>query len=275
MNSREWDLETCSPRTTGYDQLSAGLVASIIICGFLVLSLATVWLFWGDQEFQHASAFPQPVQWEDGANAEEEYELDEFHGSSGSDLESILLAVEDSVSHLSAIQGADEKGIRTLTGPVIRDPKPIPGGGVPANRWKITFANENIQQYKQQLDQRGIEIGVVSSQTEDVWRIGKLTSGVKVVHSSRGKERESVWFAHSKAKLRRWDRKISEDSGVETEAMLLVHFYPQALVSQIAELELAKLKNLGRKIEDVRKTVIRFHGPDERFSISVSHIEFR
>ena len=102
-----------------------------------------------------------------------------------------MLAVEDSVSHLSAIQGADEKGIRTLTGPVIRDPKPIPGGGVPANRWKITFANENIQQYKQQLDQRGIEIGVVSSQTEDVWRIGKLTSGVKVVHSSRGKERES------------------------------------------------------------------------------------
>lgn len=37
-----------SPKASSYDRFNAGLIASISICGFVVLSLLAVWLFGND-----------------------------------------------------------------------------------------------------------------------------------------------------------------------------------------------------------------------------------
>ncbi len=120
-----------------------------------------------------------------------------------------------------------------------------------------------------------IEIGVIASRKSDIWRVGSLSSKATVAPSSRAKEEDSVWFAHSKPALKRWDQKIAVDSGVVVDGMLFVQFYPERLTSQIAELEAARLKELGREVREVRETAVRIYSFDDGFSISVSGFEFR
>jgi len=276
MTSLIRDVEvdaTRSPRPSRYDRVNAGLIASIIIFGFLVLCLTVVWLFRDSQESRHAPMLVHPVApIEEDEGDIEEQEFDEVvKGANSTDLQSILESVEDAVSQLKAGKGPEGNGIRSVPG--IREPGPPAGKPKPTDRWKITYEIESIQQYKKQLDQLGIEIGVIHSRKNDIWRISELVTGGTVTHSNRESERLSIMFAHSKPILRRWDRGIATESGLETEGMLFVHFYPRNLTDQIAKLEAAKLKELGKELGDVRTTNIAFHRDGEHFSISISGFE--
>jgi len=96
-----------------------------------------------------------------------------------------------------------------------------------------------------------------------------------VAQSSRSEEQSSVWFSHKRPLLRRWDRQIAANSGLLAEDRLFVQFYPTRLVAQIALLEAEKLAELGRTIEDVRKTNISISRSGDQFSVSISDFEFR
>jgi len=265
--------EAFSPAPSRYDQFNAGLIASIIVFGFLFSCLAVVWYFGDDPQFRNASVLVYPGELDERDGNVEEQDFDEIvKGANSSDLQSILESVEDAVSQLKSGEGLDGKGILSMPG--IRDPGPAPSQK-PANRWKIAYEIENRLQYKKQLDQLGIEIGVLHSRDNDIWRIGALATDGRVSHSSRERERLSMMFAHSKPVLKQWDRGIATDAGLKTEGMLFVQFFPENLINQIAELEAAKLKELGKELGDVRTTNIAFQRAGEHFSISISGFVFR
>lgn len=264
----------CSPKASTYDRFSAGLVASIVICGFLVLSLAVIWLFGSKQQAYGLPPTLDPIQIENpDDHSGLEQELDEVVGGSNStELVSLLESIENSVSTKSAGSPGDGKYLPGT--PDDRDPGP--DGTVPkTSKWKVSFEVENIEQYKSQLDFFGIEIGVVASKKDDIWRVAKLSSGAKVIPSNRLKEKSSYYFTHSKPTLKRWDKRIAEEAGIAAEDRIFVQFYPAELIGKIASLEAEKLKELGRELEEVEKTNIRFSKSDGQFSVSITDFEFR
>ena len=272
---RELDVDNrYSPEASSYDRFSAGLIASILLTGFVVLSLLTVWLFGNDHPVRHA-AFPVYPGEKDVDQGGGEQELDSLPGSSSStELVSLVESVEEAVTQTQSQDGGPGGLIGPGT-PGIPNPIRIPQMVPPAQRWKISYEVESIEQYKRQLDFFDIEIGVVASHKSDVWRVGSLSSDATVTYSNRTKEGSSVWFAHTKPALKRWDRRIANESGLLVEEMLFVQFYPAAVQSQIASLEVARLAELGRELDEVLETNIKISGSGDGFEISISGFEFR
>lgn len=267
---------SCSPKPSDYDRFSAGLVASIVISGFVVLSLLMIWLGGGQHQTQ---AIPPLDPWpvippEDPAGLE--HELDEIVGGSDSvELVSLLESIEDAVSPLSADDGSPGVGNSIPGNRLGRDDSLVPPGEIlPSKRWKVSFEVDSLEQYKRQLDFLGIEIGVIDRREDEIWRIGQLATDIKITHSSRAEEQTSVWFAHRHPKLRRWDRQIATNSGLNAKDRIFVQFYPGELVALISRLEARKLEELGRNIEDVRTTNITISRLGDQFSVSVSDLEF-
>ena len=263
-----------SPKASTYDRFSAGLVASIFVSGFVVLSLLMIWLFGNDQvargipPLEPRSAIPI-------VPSGLEQELDEIVGGSNSpELVSLLESIENAVSHQAAQDGSPGKGDSLPGTPGIREPLPITAL-LNTARWKVSYEVENIDRYKRQLDFFGIEIGVVDKHETDIWRIGSLATRVTVTHSTRAQEELSTWFAHSKPTLRRWDRKISKESGIAVQDRLFIQFYPPELVATISKLEEEKLQSLGRKLDEVEQTNVAFSESGGHFLVSVTDFEFR
>lgn len=274
---RTWETGlSTSPRTSRYDCLHAGLVATILVVGFIVVALLTVWIC-GDLDRPNPSVplVPTPNESSEDNGGGEEVDLDTVAGSSNSELESAFEVIEEAVSHKVAAHGDPNGGV--ITGIGIRDPGPPRVlSDSPMKRWKIRYETSNRDQYKQQLDYFGIEIGVLHSRRNDVWRVGELsTKGGVVVHSNREDEGDSAWFSHSNRRLRGWDREIAQGAGVAVEETLSVQFFPQSLMAQIQKLEAEKLEELGRELSEVRKTLVTLQPSGEQFSISISAFEFR
>lgn len=272
---REFNVDNrCSPRVSAYDHFNAGLIAAIVVCGFVVVSLLVVWLFGAQQESREVPLdFDDPVVIEDPAGLEED--LDEVVGGSNSaELVSLLESVEESVSNQKADKGSPRIGGSLPGRPDVRLPDPIPSDSH-SSRWKISFEVDGLKQYKRQLDFFGIEIGVIDSQKDDIWRIGKLSLGSVVTRSSRDKEQLSTWFTHSKPALRRWDQQIAKVSGVATLDRLFVQFYPADLVARIVTLEAEALQKQGRELSEVDTTNIRISQSGDEFSVSISDFAFR
>lgn len=273
---REIDFDSyCSPRVSTYDHFSAGLVASIVVFGFVVMSLLAVWLF-GNQP-QSRGVPPDPdrtiVVIEDKTGLEEERD-EVVGGSESTELVSLLESVEKAVSNQRADDGSPGKGNSLPGGPDGRELGPdLPNSH--SSRWNVSFEVDGVEQYKRQLDFFGIEIGVIESRKDDIWRIGNLSSAALVTHSSRDKERLSTWFAHSKPAIKRWDQQIARNSGVATAGRLFVQFYPVELVAKITLLEAEALQKLGRELKEVDTTNIRIIQSGNQFSVSISNFEFR
>ena len=265
----------CSAKATTYDHFSAGLIALIFVSGFIVLSLLLVWLFGNDQVARTGIPpfDPQPaIPVEHPAGLEQE--LDEVVGGSNSlELVSLLESIDNAVSQQAAQDGSLGIGDSLPGTPGVREPGPVQP--VPrTSKWKISYEIENIQRYKRQLDFFGIEIGVVDKHEDDIWRIGTLSTRASVTHSTRAQEELSTWFAHSKPRLRRWDREISKESGIAVQDRLFVQFYPPELVARISMLEEEKLQSLGRKLEEVKRTNINISESGDHFSVSITDFEF-
>jgi len=271
---RDPKVDSRSPKVSDYDRFSAGLVASIVILGFLVLSLAMVWLF-GNQQARGFTPTLRPFPIENPDESGLEIELDEVvGGSSSTELVSLLESVENSVSQKRADLGSPGKGDSLPGTPDDRDPAPVPTAAT-TSKWKVSFEVEDIEQYKSQLDFFGIEIGVIASKKDEIWRIAKLASGTKVTPSDRTSEKLSYYFTHSKPTLKRWDKQIGKEAGIAAEDRIFVQFYPAELISKIASLEAEKLKELGRELKEIEKTNIRFSKSGDQFSVSITDFEFR
>lgn len=268
-----------SPRVSRYDHVNSLLIASIIVFGFLVFGLAVVWLFGGDRNFQYAPPIGDSAELivKEEGNVDDPAFDEVVKGSNSTDLQTALESIENAISQVKASDGPNGLGIHGIPGP--RNPGP-PDPITPSSfvkRWKVNLEVSDIDQYKKQLDHFGIEICLVHPTEQNVWRLGSLSTAMEVTESSRDKENgaKSVYFAHKKPTLQKWDRKIAIEAGLNPEGKLIIQRYPKQLIAQIMELETEKLKELGRKLEEVSQTRIQLDRTGEHFSISISGFGFR
>ena len=269
--------EGYSPKSSRYDSISAGLIASIIVCGFIVACLFAVWFFdnrpvstflpeWDQRESQ-VTELPLGL----------DQELDEVAGGTNSvELVSLLEAVENAVSQLAASDGSPGIGDSLPGDPDRRIPGPTPPDFFPAvKRWKVRYEVADREQYKRQLEYFDIEVGVLASKSDEVWRVNKVASNPTATKSDRSSEQESAWFVHSNPLMRTWDRQIVIDAGVDVTDSLVVQFYSAELMDRISTLEAKRLDEDGLELSEIRRTDIVILSSDDGFTISVSGFEIR
>lgn len=263
-------VDSVESKTSAYDRLSSGLTAMILLVGFLVTILFIIW-FTSVFKFERnvAPPFVPATIGDDGNDKPEGFEDDEldpgvedFAEVETPQLAEALEAVSNAVStiranseHVSGDAAVMGKG----GGYGSREGGPSGSGdGVPEHkRWKIVYEVDNKDTYKAQLDFFAIRIGVVQSAGDAIFQLGNLSRGTQVTETTRDNEQKSLYFTHSKQRMKKWDQEMSEQADVSTNGALMVQFYSEKARIAIATAEDQYLKSVSRELRDVRRTNIK------------------
>jgi hypothetical protein len=142
-------------------------------------------------------------------------------------------------------------------------------------RWKISYKAEDIDTYKRQLSFWKIDIGVLKRNTDEVYRVNDPAGPANVIATNRVNEGKSLYFAHTKQRMMRWDEAIASAAGVNTDDTNLIQFYSAEARKRIREQEAKFLAGDERTIKDVRSTMIRLVEVDGAFDFVVDQINYR
>lgn len=269
---------------SSYDRLSAILIAMITIIGFMTTILFLIWLT-TDVDYTAPTQGAEIIDvGETGDEAPEGFEddvfepgVEEFPEIDTPQLAQAIEAVTDAVSSVRATSeklsgDAAEMGKGKEFGS--REGGPGGGGGIGVpehKRWKINYEAPDIETYKRQLSFFDIDVGVVRRTEDDVFRVKDPAGKAQVVKSSRAKEK-SLYFAHIKPRMMRWDRKIAGDSGVNTDDANLIQFYPEKARARIRQQEAKFLDKDQRLLQDIRQTVIKLVAVSNGFDFVVEDV---
>ncbi|HMP80134.1 MAG TPA: hypothetical protein PKD54_11830 [Pirellulaceae bacterium] len=171
-----------------------------------------------------------------------------------------------------ASQGDQEPGgfglIGIQPGPAEREDPETRGR---PRRWNIQYQVPDRQAYGELLSHFGLEIGVVHTKNNTIWRVADPGNQAAVTISSRQQENEprSFYFAHTDKKTHRWDEQMVHRAGVSVEDCLLVQFISREFEEQLAQLEAEFTQAQGRSIDQVRMTVFGLSASHEGFSLTI------
>lgn len=263
-------VDNIETKASSYDRLSAGLTAMILLVGFFV---ATLFLIWLTSIVKFDSNVATPFQAADignnGNDKPEGFEDDELDPGveefAEVDTPQLAEALESVSNAVSTIRASSEHvsgdAAAMGKGGGYGSRRGGPSGttdGVPAHeRWKIVYEVDNQQTYKEQLDYFNIHLGVIEPVGKRVFRVSNLSKGARAVQTSRETERKSLFFSHSKLRMKRWDEEFCRGAGVNTAGNLLVQFFDGNTKNLIAKAEDDYLKSVGRELKDVRRTNIK------------------
>ena len=271
---------------SSYDRLSAILVACITIIGFMTTILFLIWLT-TDVDYTAPTHLDDIVVGDTGDEKPEGFEddafepgVEEFPEVETPQLAQSIEAVTDAVSSVRANSekvSGDAAQMGKGKGFGAREGGPGGGGGegLPeSERWKINYEAPDIDTYKKQLSFFGIDIGVVRRDNDDVFRISDPANKMEVIKSSRANEK-SLYFAHIKRRMMRWDEAIAASAGVDSNEANLIQFYPEAARVRIRTQEAQFLAKDQRKLADIRKTIIKLATLNEGFDFVVEDVVYR
>jgi len=274
-------------KVSQYDKVSAFLLSSLIIVGFFTTILGLIWLT-STFNFDTQTEFVAVENiGEDGDEKPEGFEddafdpgVEDFPEVETPQLAQALEAVTDAVSSVKA-NLADRTGSADVSGAGkgfgSREGGPGGGGeGVPEHkRWKISYKAEDINTYKQQLSFWDINIGVLKRNSDEVFRVNDPAGQANVIATSRSQEGTSLYFAHTKQRMMRWDQAISSAAGVNTDDANMIQFYSQKARARIRAQEAALLTIDERVVTDIRSTIIRLAATEDGFDFVVDQINYR
>lgn len=274
-------------QVSSYDRLSAILIASITIIGFMTTILFLIWLT-TDVDYTAPTQGAEIIDIGDtGDEKPEGFEddafepgVEEFPEIETPQLAQAIEAVTDAVSSVRANSekvSGDAAEMGKGKGFGAREGGPGGGGGegIPEfKRWKINYEAPDIDTYKRQLSFFNIDVGVVRRTDDDVFRIKDPAGKSEVVKTNRAQEK-SLYFAHIKRRMMRWDEAIAEDSGVDTEDANLIQFYPEKARLRIRQQEAAFLNKDQRQLKDIRQTVIKLVAVGDGFDFVVEDVVYR
>ena len=228
-------------KSSSYDRLNAALVASNLVAGFLLLVLL---LAWCSPKISYSRPIiiepPNTINLGEEQPALEKLDVlqpgvQEFPETDVPQLAAMLDAVTDAVSEVMAFEklnGSDRKVGRGIDETDI--PKVIvPGiaGAVPEHkRWKISYESADIAIYAQQLSFFQIDLGVVHQTRQVVQRIEDPSGDRKLIQTDRETINQSkqIFFVHQKQRMKKWDRQLCQQAGVNLNNAFTVQFYPEA-----------------------------------------------
>ena len=190
---------------------------------------------------------------------------------------SLFDQVTDSVSAVraghpgSAIGSGGSEGVanvdpRELEPPINSDSR--------SSRWQISYDLNDIDDYTSQLRHFQIELGVVSRQQNDIWRIADPGKTNLVVHSNRAAESDATYFVPIDSAAKRFDRKLAQIAQAGHSDTFMVHFYPQPTVELLDAEELKSLP-AGKTLKHVERTLFRLNRRGDEFEVHVAEFEFK
>lgn len=270
-----------------YDIVNGALVSSIALVGFLTTMLFLIWLttiLEFNSEATAIAAYEQPF----GDEKPEGYEddvlepgVEEFPEVEEPVLKDALEAVTDAVSsvraNLEAVDG-DSEVMGSGRGRGSIDGGDGTGGGdvIPEyKRWKIEYKSSDIGSYAKQLSFFNIDIGAVSINSNEIDRVRDAGGAMQVIASDRAKEKKSIYFAHEKQKLRRWDARLVTQAGVSMDGRNTVQFYPNETRGILRQVEGEYLQSISRTLPEVRRTFFQIVEDGGGFKFKVTKVEFR
>jgi hypothetical protein len=289
------DKSTANPtaveiRVSSYDLLNSFLVSSITLIGTLVLFLFFVWLSMIIDFSDRASVAVEML--DEGLMGNEkpigfaddifEPGVEMFPEVETPQLKDALEAVTEAVSSVRAdlaLRDGDAAEMGKGQGFGSRDGGPGGGGDIiPEHlRWKMEYNSPDVSDYGRQLSFFGIDLGVISQNTNEIIRI-KDVGGSPSVHSSdRATEKKAFYFAHEKPRFRRWDETLAKRNNIPLENKLIVQFYPEATRRILRTVEQAYLeKNApNMKLRNVRKTFFVLEPSAAGFEFRITNMTFR
>ena len=272
---------------SSYDRLSATLIACITVFGCMT---AILFLIWTTRDVDYSARAEPPDIRKIGETDDEKFlvfennafepGVEEFPEIETPQLAQSIEAVTNAASSVRAnsqkVPGdADKVGKGKVFGGREVGPDEDIDQELPEfKRWKINYEAADIDTYKKQLSFLGIDIGVVPRDNDDVYRISDPAGKAEVIKSSRAKEK-SLYFAHLKKRMLRWDEAIATAAGVDSQNANLIQFYPDKARMRIRAQETQFLTKDQRLLADIRQTVIKLATLDEGFDFVVEDVVYR
>lgn len=271
-------------RVSNYDQVSAMLVAVLVIFGFIVLMMFLIWL--STQMFWVTPAVPVTMLEDVGGGGSGqmtggERQLEEPNPEELTEL--VDPPIEQSLQAISAIVTTEAEEIDALEGSTSLGQGQGdgqgdgrgkgPGGpgtsdGIPAyERWEIRMSAASLPEYARQLDFFLVELGVAGGGNPNVEYISKLASAKPTVRIGNPKDERRLRFLHRSGELRAADRQLAAKAGVKTDGRVVFQFYDQKTYTQLLTLENARMGN--RRISQVRRTIFGVRGTASRYEFYV------
>lgn len=281
---------TADPRVSGYDQLSALLVASVSVVGFMVFLMFLIWLTmivdWGSPKppaviVEMAGNDNRP---EGIADDWQPPGVEEFPEVDIPQLADALEATTDAISSVRAqLEKVDGDAPEMGTGTGLGDKRARgPGSGfgdvIPeADRWKIEIVATTQGEYMKILEHFDITIGVVHELSNLIEYVDNLTAAVSTVTENERKNEGRLFFMNKKNRLRKWDQNKVESVGLELKNTLVGHFYSMELRATMLALEQEVYLKAGKGLDEVKKTEFRIRpaGSGYEYFIPPNGIEFR
>ena len=286
-NASKFSYVKSDTKVSSYDVLSAILIAMITIIGFVTTILFLIWLttdvdYTAPTQSVDISDIGDPGDEKPEGEADDAFEpgVDDFPEVDVPQLAQAIEAVTDAVSSVRATSekiSGDAAEMGKGKGFGAREGGPGGGGGegVPEfKRWKINYEATDIETYKKQLSFFDIDIGVIRRDSDDVYRVDDPAGKLDVVKSSREKEK-SLYFAHIKKRMLRWDEAIANSAGVNTVGANLIQFYPEKARARIRAQEAQFLKKDGRTLADIRQTIVKLATLSNGFDFVVEDVLYR
>jgi hypothetical protein len=142
-------------------------------------------------------------------------------------------------------------------------------------RWKIEYTAKSIDGYAKQLSYFKIDLGAVNKLNNEIVRLVDPGGRGQIVNSSRAQEKKSVYFAHERPQLARWEEAMYKTKGVSMTHSFTVQFYPEETRSRLRQLELAYLNGVNRKLSEVQNTFFKVVSEGSGFEYKVTNVIYR
>lgn len=145
---------------------------------------------------------------------------------------------------------------------------------VESQRWKVHYQFDNIEHYASHLRFFKIEIGVLSKQTNEVWRISDVGHKNRLIQSDRKAENKTFYLVPADAQLIRWDKHFVEQTAAKDDQTILVHFMPENTVELLRKNEITSLP-AGRLLDEVVETHFKVVNNGHGFDFEVTGYTFK
>ncbi len=270
-----------------FDKVNGFLVAALVMVGLIVSFLLMVWL---TSIIKFKPTTPalfieeQPYGDEKPEGVEDdvlEPGVEEFPEVETPQLADALEAVTNALSSVRANMehrdgdaaqmgkgrglGSRNGGDGTGKGDIIPEHK----------RWKIEYSANSIEKYADQLSYFKIDLGAVNKLNNEIVRMVDPGGSAQIVRSNRAQEKKSVYFAHERPQLAKWEEALFKRAGESMTHSFTVQFYPEATRSMLRQIEGAHLQSVKRTLREVQNTFFKVVPAGSGFEYKVTNQIYR
>ena len=253
------------------DRVHSLLTATNLMAAVIVVALFLIWLF-GTLPASPLSRPDKGTLTAVLSETEAEFAepgIEEFPELASTQLAADISAVTEAVSTVSAsgrVGKTNGRGSRKPGTP----PPPTPEH----KRWIINYDAIDIDQYADQLSQFGIDIGVIHTTTNRIWRIHDAGRAPSVIESDRKRENKTLRFTHKDAVMQQWDKTFVRRENVDLKNTIVCQFYPETARVQLRQAETLSVLKAEKTIEDIKQTAFKIVASGDRFAFEVTEIQY-